>query len=160
MTVSYKRLATEQQRGVLRRLRVRRDKYLKLLSSKKVKARVLVVGDRPGPGAPTDPNYHHTPFYAINNCSGWLNSLLEINRVPEEQLLWINAYDTKGKPFDKPIDAEQFDLVVALGGNAEKWCKKNGIKYTKVAHPQYHKRFESKKPYPLIEVLTPFAELG
>lgn len=154
VSIRFKDLTEKQKDAVQQRLETRREIYQKLLRREQVEVKVLIIGDRPGPAAPQDPEYHHTPFYSIKHCSGWLNALLEVNNIPEENLLWINAFDTKGQLFDMSyIETVEFDYIVALGGNAEKWCIKNKMYYTKVTHPQYHKRFENKKPYPLIDVL-------
>jgi len=150
---AFDELSTAAKKAILQRLRLRKARYQSVLNLKRVKAKVLIVGDRPGPGAPTDPTYHHTPFYAINNCSGWLNRLLEDNGIQERDLVWLNAYDTSGRPFDSSLDYVKFNAVIALGGNAEKWCRLYGYPCLKVSHPQFHKRFKNKKPYELIDVL-------
>lgn len=150
--VSYRKLLPEQQKAVAKRLDVRKSIYLKAMKLESVLSRVLILGDRPGPAAPTDPTYHHTPFYSIKHCSGWLNALLEVNEINENDLVWINAYDRHGNPTPKEI-VEHLDteMIVALGGNAEKWLRENGFyKYVKVPHPQFWKRFKSKEPYSLI----------
>jgi len=151
----YDALPSDTKRAILHRLRVRKDTYLKLLAGKRLKApKVLLIGDRPGPGAPTQANYHHTPFYSILNCSGWLNLQLEQAGIDEHDLVWINAYDRHGVP----ISAQVLDHLppsiemIALGGNAMKWLSKtaNVELFWQYHHPQYWKRFKHGHPYPLI----------
>ena len=118
--------------------------------------RVLIVGDRPGPGAPKEEGYHHTPFYSLKNCSGWLNVLLEEAGIPEERLVWLNAADEKGRPTKSCLPRALDPLaIIALGGNAAKWLEREcGVTtFTKVDHPQFHKRFKYGQPYPLIRLL-------
>ena len=147
--------------GILKLMETRRNRYEHFVlqgksPSKKFPApEVLVVGDRPGPSAPLEPDYHHTPFYSVKHCSGWLNELLWEWGTDENKLLWLNAYDKDGKPTpvellkrNKPSDEDSFPRIIALGGNAERWLKKMGYThYLKVDHPQYHKRFKNKEQY-------------
>lgn len=116
--------------------------------------RILIVGDRPGPGAPQTPHYHHTPFYSIKHCSGWLNGLLEDNSIPEDELVWLNShtYDGEPTPYDV-INFMQPRVIIALGGNADRWLINGGFKHQTVYHPQYWKRFKSKEEYPLINMI-------
>ncbi len=140
-----------------KRLDLRADRYWRLTHGRKIKASVVLIGDRPGPAAPEDQNFLHVPFKSLKHCSGWLNKLLEDANVPEGELAWINAYDKNGQPTPRVL----FERVVgqpavfALGGNAEKWCKENDVRLdTTFAHPQYWKRFKSKHTYPLIDQLV------
>jgi hypothetical protein len=124
--------------------------------------RVVIIGDRPGPGAPKTPRYHHTPFYSLKNCSGWLNVLLEEAGIPEERLCWINAADENGKSTDPAVLGRvRVQRIIALGGNAAKWLEREcGITdFVRVDHPQYHKRFRYSQPYPLIEQLRSLLSL-
>jgi hypothetical protein len=122
-----------------------------------VKGSILIIGDRPGPSAPQDPNYHHTPFYSTKHCSGWLNAALYVAQIPEERLIWINSADKDGVPLDPTIlDKLEADKTICLGGNAAKWYEaacEYGYEYYKFDHPQYHKRFKNSEEYPLIEFL-------
>lgn len=158
MTYGWKHLSDDQQRQFAHEC-VLRMKYHKQFTKDGFvdeKKTILIVGDMPGPGAPQTDDFHHTPFYAKNNCSGWLNAQLIVNNILEDKLLWINAADWKGVPTDaSKIPFKQFSYVVALGGNAEKWAKKNAPaeKIVKFHHPQYQKRFKSKEPYRLIAFL-------
>jgi len=159
----YDALPSDTKRAILHRLKVRKDTYLKLLAGKRLRTpKVLLIGDRPGPGAPTQEGYHHTPFYSVLNCSGWLNLKLQQAEIDEKDLVWINAYDRHGKPLpwqvlkQLPKDIYMF----ALGGNAKKWmftaleelCD-GRWKFRQTYHPQFWKRFHHNQPYPLIEDL-------
>jgi hypothetical protein len=154
--VSYARLDEDGKRAFARRLVLRRKLYAQCLKGQLGGSRrILLVGDRPGPGAPADDGYHHTPFYSTKHCSGWLNAALEVEGIPEDRLVWINSADRHGNPTDFGI-VEKLMLVdtIALGGNAEKWLKANGYeRYTKIHHPQYWKRFHNSERYPLLDVL-------
>lgn len=156
--VSYAALDPHAKFEIEVRLETRRVHYLRALKGRYGHFDgVLLVGDKPGPSAPQDPGYHHTPFYSTKHCSGWLNALLHVEGIPEEALVWVNSADKDGNPTDpKIVKKLNPDLIVALGGNAEKWLKKNGIQgYVKVDHPQAHKRFKNAKPYPLMDILRP-----
>ena len=138
------------------RLEYRKTAYLSLLEGKvkNLRGSVLLVGDRPGPSAPTDLRFHHTPFYSTKYCAGWLNALLEVEGIDERRLVWINATHHDGSPFSGSIvRALAPEAVIALGGNAKKWADKNFELAVTVPHPQYWKRFQSSAPYPLIDLL-------
>ncbi len=129
-------------------------KNLELKSRKSI----LLVGDRPGPSAPKEPHYHHTPFYSTKHCSGWLNNALETEDIPEKKLVWVNSADEGGKPYDismvKHLDPR---VIIALGGKAAQWLEKNGItNYIPCKHPQYWKRFHNKERYPLLDLLRTY----
>lgn len=150
--------------GVLKNLETRRARFEHFVLSGKGPSKefpaphVVIIGDRPGPAAPKEPDYHHTPFYSVKHCSGWLNELLFEWDIDESKLLWLNAYDKDGKPTadsilvknEPPQGVDGFPTIIALGGNAERWLKKNGWTiFIKTTHPQYHKRFRNKERYDL-----------
>ena len=116
--------------------------------------KILIVGDRPGPSAPIDPNYHHTPFYSMKHCSGWLNKLLDGSGIDENKLLWINTYDKDGIPNKISPHSLKPSKIIALGGNASKWVKSFKVSFTSTYHPQYWKRFRNKEIYPLLNILN------
>jgi hypothetical protein len=159
--VSYARLPEDSKRAVAKRLVLRRQRYAKFLEGKlRGKGSVLIVGDRPGPGAPTTPGYHHTPFYSIKHCSGWLNALLEVEGIDESRLVWINSANKDGDEADFALVKKLKPMtIVALGGNAKKWLYKgfaaSGLETPcwSVYHPQYWKRFKNSYQYNLIPVL-------
>lgn len=122
---------------------------------------ILLIADRPGPGAPKDDAYHHTPFYAKTYSGGWLNALLVEANIPETRLFWENSADRHGTPRDPLIlRARSWTQVFALGNNAYDWIQKHRTLLNdetpirKVMHPQAHKRWNSKEPYSLIIELT------
>ncbi len=123
--------------------------------------RVLLVGDRPGPGGGVlAPNW---PFISglRTGCSAWLAEQLESAGVPESQLYWVNAFDARGKPTDGAFAARLgAPLVIALGTNAFTWCvthipMSHDYKVERVHHPQYWKRFHAKHTYRLTQLLKP-----
>lgn len=155
--ISYTKLPVADRDAITSRLEVRRTKYIKAVGGERVGSRlVLLVGDRPGPSAPSDPDYHHTPFYSTKHCSGWLNASLHAEGIPEELLLWINAYDRLGNPadFDLLVGNQMPVSTIALGGNAAKWLEQNGYdRFVREYHPQYWKRFHHGERYPLLDKL-------
>ena len=158
MKVSYPLLDEVGKRAVDRMLEVRKRNYLKAMNNPEwVPNAIIIVGDRPGPAAPTDPSYHHhTPFYSTKHCSGWLNAALYLEGIPEERLIWLNSADKDGNQtnFDILLKLEP-DTVIALGENAEAWLRKSDVlsEWYKFNHPQYWKRFKNSQSYPLIEFL-------
>jgi len=148
------------QRGIIQMLIKRRDRYLKAMKLERVNAKVILLADTPGPGRPTDPDYHHTPFYSTRNSSLWINRLLWEHGIPETSLLWFNTTLADGTPLDSKIFFNQLDStpkVICLGGRAERWLNTRTLHrapYEKVFHPQAWKRFHSKQRYPLLDVLA------
>jgi len=154
MKVSYSALDAAGKKAVDARLEVRLKLFVDaMLRQKYKKGLILIVGDRPGPAAPKQFGYHHTPFYSTKYCSGWLNAALHLAGIPESKLIWLNSADQNGKPTSYDIISQlEPSSIVCLGGNAEKWIQSASRKwdYVKFDHPQYHKRFKNAKEYPLI----------
>lgn len=113
-------------------------------------AKVLIIGDRPGPKATCD-----VPFYGDKFSGGFLNKLLDASGICEDVLFWMNAYTKDGRPSDsKILNMRTWIAVIALGNNAENWLiKSKCLAYVKFEHPQAHRRFKSKQIYPLIPFL-------
>lgn len=152
--MSYNSLPEQQKRQFARNCVARRKAYERwLLTGKTTGKRILIVGDRPGPKAPQTDNFHHTPFYGKVYSGGWLNEELVKAEIAEDCLMWINSASWDGKPTSTAILANDWELIIALGNNAKKWLDKAGAQHIKVDHPQFHKRFKSKEPYPLISIL-------
>jgi hypothetical protein len=85
-----------------------------------------------------------------------LNASLHAEGIPEELLLWINAYDRLGNPadFDLLVGNQMPVSTIALGGNAAKWLEQNGYdRFVREYHPQYWKRFHHGERYPLLDKL-------
>ena len=157
MKSAFAKLDIMKKNSVIIRLEQR--KYFWMLARAEeldASSKVLLVGDRPGPGAPKEPHYHHTPFYSTKHCSGWLNLLLESERIPENNLVWVNSANEKGKPYDiKMVKSLHPKKIIALGGKAAQWLTKNGITdFIPCYHPQYWKRFHNKERYPLLDLLA------
>ncbi len=114
----------------------------------------LMVGDRMN-GKPGDP-LSDLPFVSFNEggCSAWLARGLESASVPEDELYWINAFDRNGDAtWDDFVGELSPKKVIALGENAAAWCAAAGVKYSRVQHPQFWKRFRSSEHYPLFSLL-------
>ena len=107
------------------------------------------------------------PFVALGGSSYWLTELLLEAGISEKGLYWVNAIDPVGKvtpsdwlkPSDELVPTHLTpSKIVALGTTAAIWCKKAGLDkdhtVITVPHPAHHKRFKSREPYQLIEVLS------
>jgi hypothetical protein len=156
--IGWNHISEDQKRQFARNLTHRRSAYSLWRTSKHIMfvKTVLIVGDRPGPGAKDFTEAHHnTPFYSKTYCSGWMNACLVLADVPEERLMWINSAAFDGTPTSTDLfKTHEFDAVIALGNNASKWLTKANVPHEKFDHPQYHKRFKNSEPYPLIERLA------
>lgn len=152
--MTFSKLESLMQFKILRRITLRKKKYVDFSNGNSCTPKILLIGDRPGPSAPQSNSYHHTPFYSVKHCSGWLNLQLEINSVPESDLLWINSADYDGTPTNLSLLENCYsNEVIALGHNAARWFSSYGKPFIKLDHPQYWKRFKSKEAYPLIDYL-------
>lgn len=119
----------------------------------RVPNKIVIIGDRPGPGTPL--TQKRVPFCCDKHSSGWLNKQLTI---PEEDLRWLNAADENG--VETPIELLKLMLpakvVIALGENASKWLAKHWIKHKHVPHPQFWRRFHNSEPYWLLDLLDEY----
>ncbi len=164
---AFDKLDRDVQRALIANLQQRRLRYLKAMREQGIDAKVVLLGDTPGPGRPDDPNYHHTPFYSTKNSSLWINKLLHEHNVPETALLWFNTTLASGDTLHRDVLQRQLDtnpgvVVVCLGGNANKWFSTNFSEYVPVStvfHPQAWKRFHAKEPYPLLGLLQQVLDL-
>jgi hypothetical protein len=158
---AFDRLPRETQLTIIHSLQLRRHLYTEALHGNYCKlTRVVIIGDTPGPARPKEPDYHHTPFYSTKNSSLWLNLLLAEAGIPENTLLWFNSTLANGNelPLFFPHELKHLTpapTFILLGDNAEKWMQRADPTsvYTKVYHPQFAKRFRSKEPYALIQIL-------
>ena len=164
---AYDKLPSSTQEGIRRALLIRRFRYLQAIQQRGYsgETKAVIIGDTPGPGRPTQPNYHHTPFYSTKNSSLWLNRQLVEAGIDEKHLLWFNAQLADGTylPGHHLKDLAHINpRVFVLGGNAEMWVRRVAphLPYTKVFHPQYAKRFRSKEPYELIDLLKKVTNEG
>lgn len=153
---AFDKLDLGLQKALQYRVDFRRERYLSMNNQrwKPMSGEILLVGDRPAPGAPDDPEFHYTPFGAHSNSSLWLNLLLEQYAIDEKCLGWMNAYDKAGIPADTRVLSYRWSQVIALGHSPSKWLERNNVPNTMFMHPQAWKRFHSKEPYPLIGLLS------
>jgi len=154
---AFDKLPRETQAKISQQLRTRLFHYTEAMRRGYYGGtKVVIIGDTPGPGRPTTPGYHHTPFYSTKNSSLWVNKLLVESDIDEDALLWFNAELADGSALN-PVHIQDLmrlePTFIVLGGKAEKWFKAAapGVKYVKVYHPQFAKRFKSKEPYALID---------
>lgn len=120
-----------------------------------IKNNVLILGEQ---SAKPEMDLNQLPFCSIKHCSGWLNKILDVYDIPEEQLFWLNVLNNDGSIVDliKIIDVITPRCIIALGGIAQKQCFIQNIECIKCFHPQYWKRFKSKEKYPLVEILKKY----
>jgi hypothetical protein len=159
---AFDKLPHKIQQELCRSLVLRKNNYCAGLAGKRWKqTKVILVGDRPGPGAKKLPmGHHHTPFYSTKNSSLWLNKQLVEIGVHENDLFWMNSADMHGVPtHPSHLDGWNNPTIIALGGNASKWLEEHNKAHTKVHHPQAWKRFHSADPYPLIGYLQLILDL-
>lgn len=118
---------------------------------------VLLIGDRHGPSIQPYQVEFNLAFcdMAKAGSSYWLCSQLEEFKIQERHLYWINAFDKTGAPTDpeflhrlRPI------AILSMGDSAERWCTQYGVPHEQFTHPQYHKRFHFRQPYPLAQRLV------
>lgn len=110
----------------------------------------LLVGEAPSPRA-AFPDY---AFVENSGCSLWMAEQLETNFVGERHKFWVNASQAS----DNILETLMPMKVVALGQKAAAWAAERGAGdglevLHVIAHPQYWKRFMTRKPYRLMEVL-------
>lgn len=121
---------------------------------KNINSKILIVGDKPAPSTKEEARINCIPFAAFWHSSLFLNIKLEEANIPESNLAWVNARDFDDNPTSYNVFPDwKWKKIIALGGVAEKWVKKAGLECSTVPHPSYWKRFHSKEPYPLIQVL-------
>lgn len=84
------------------------------------------------------------PFYSLKGVSQYLDGALQLAKVPEHDLAFINAYDDIGNlnvPSDVITNLPNLCQVICLGKEAEKvWA--GILKSRTVPHPSYWKRFK------------------
>ena len=154
--MSFASLTEIQKRQFARNCVQRKMAFTSWVNSKSIQPEktVLIVGDRPGPKAPQTDDYHHTPFYSKKWSGGWLNKQLVLAGIDETHLMWINSATWDGVPTNPDIlTAKKWNIVIALGNNAAKWLSSNGVGYSKIDHPQAHRRFKTKEEYPLLRLI-------
>ena len=126
---------------------------------------ILIIADRPGPKAPQQDDYHHTPFYSKIHSGGWLNAYLVDECIEETRLMWVNSatWDNKEESTDI-LHIRDWTYVFCIGLNAQKWFAKNRSNFDsrlyELVHPQYHKRFVGSHGYPLVEHLKSILNTG
>lgn len=111
--------------------------------------RVLLVGDTSNPKV----RRGTWPFMEHSNSSLFVTEALEKAQIPEDMLLWSNAYRSPGDETPDPrlmVLCQDFqpEYVVALGDRAIKACRFHGIPISKeMNHPQYYRRFRHHEPW-------------
>ena len=162
MGVSYNKLSDELKQRVQSRIALRTSRTALIQEGvfDPLKHKILVVGDRPWvPGERYDPDHVYTPFPYVDASSGWLNAYLELENIPESELVWINAYDLAGKP-TKPVIIECLEPreIILLGNKAEEWLSAaDPARFARslyAPHPQFWKRFKSQERYPLMDLFS------
>jgi len=112
---------------------------------------ILLVGDKTND---KDFGGIDIPFVSWSGCSPWLSDQLDKSSISESELYFVNCITTSNELTSANfIDILKPRLVIALGEHAAKWCELNKVQHERISHPQYWKRFNSKKIYPLIDIL-------
>jgi thymidylate kinase len=115
-------------------------------------ARALLVGEAPAERKDHDPLLQ-LPFVSFSRggCSVWLAEQLAAAGARERDLLWVNASDRAG--LERALNHGP-EVRVALGAVAAATLRELGVPASvEVAHPQHHKRFYHRLPYPLVDAL-------
>jgi len=107
--------------------------------------RCLIVGESFAAHKDHDP-WYQWPFASFSDtgCSRWLTDQLEVAKISERELLWVNADQDLSFAYNLPCK------VVALGAKAQAELYRLKIAADYCPHPQHHKRFSADKPYHLI----------
>lgn len=99
-------------------------------------ARYLLVGDRGSdPMCATD-----LAFFGRTDSAAYLTRALDVAGFHEHELAWLNAFKVDGSP-NEIQGHESFTRVIALGNLAAGECRRQGVEYLPVPHPQYWRRF-------------------
>lgn len=120
-------------------------------------ASVLLVGEKFTDATNADP-WYQWPFgsFSGGDCSRWLASRLEEADVGEDRLFWANAdmdLPTILKRWDERREASR-RIIIALGDAAGAALYAAGERcFLRAPHPQFHKRFRTKEPYALMDLL-------
>lgn len=96
-------------------------------------AKVLLVGDQVGDLT----KGVDLPFFTTQGSAAYLNRALKLAEFQEGDTAFVNAYDAVGR--ENAIDPRF--KIVALGDKAATVCRRQGLDFIQVAHPQYRKRF-------------------
>lgn len=112
--------------------------------------RAVLLGDQPNIRTHAQ-EFHHVPFVSFTQqgCSLWLAQQLEDAGIPESWLEWHNVLSPTGEAL-APECLTPDTPVIAMGTKALEWCAKNKVACQYFTHPQWHKRFHPREPYPLI----------
>jgi thymidylate kinase len=106
----------------------------------------LLVGDQASAASTTN-----LPFVSFrrDGCSAWFTDRLEEHGIPEDRLLWINAYRPSGEPVElaRVVELAQVPakLVIALGERAHEVLAKQKVEHATFSHPQHVKRFHHRQ---------------
>src|SRR5574337_753330 len=122
-------------------------------------AELLLVGEGYGPRKNDDPLLRW-PFGSFSQvgCSAWLTEQLLRSGVGEERLLWANTEAAEAALRHAP----RLRHAIALGREAAACLRaapnRGGVVIHELPHPQFHKRFHAKEPYPLLDLLKELAD--
>jgi len=154
MSTMFTRLSESDQAALHQRVLYRQIKFLNPVM--RCDRQILLVGDRPAPDAPLDPDFHFTPFGALRHSSLYLNLKLHSAGIQEERLSWVNSRDAWGEYSSHSVLLQPWILIIALGGAAEQWLKRSVCRspIIRVPHPAAWKRFHASEEYQLIPELV------
>lgn len=87
------------------------------------------------------------PFAGLDNSSETLGALLDRAGLPERWLYYVNAFNVnsegvRAEAFHRTLAAP---LVIALGKTAGAHLRKINVKHAEFPHPQWIRRFDSRR---------------
>lgn len=95
-------------------------------------------------------SFYQWPFASFSGegCSRWLAEQLDRENIVEDTLMWLNSDQNL-----EVIHELKYDKVIALGDEAAEQLYRLKITAQVVPHPQAWKRFNSRRRYPLLDLL-------
>jgi hypothetical protein len=96
-------------------------------------AKLLLVGDQVGDVT----KGVDLPFFTTQGSASYLNRALHLAGYTAAELAFVNARNRAGQ--ENVLDPRF--RIVALGDQAATVCRRQGVDFVQVAHPQFRKRF-------------------
>jgi len=114
-------------------------------------AEYVLVGDSFGERKDTDP-FYQWPFASFSNegCSQWLAEQLDYAHIGEFGLLWVNADQLEPLAAVNNLTEKR---IIGLGDIATAKIRELQLPGRSVPHPQFWRRFNNRRPYPLVQYL-------
>jgi GTPase SAR1 family protein len=116
-------------------------------------AKYLFIGDRPN-HISVD-----VPFFSTVGYSGYFNRALELANIHEDDLALSNVYDPLYSTHDlsKILKSlPKLEFIIPMGDKAQEWLVDAyipDIKIKGISHPSYLKRFKSRNPQVMADII-------